>query len=92
MFDAGQERSAEGVQGPGTPPKTSKKAARKDAESKTGSAAAKKRQSHVDELLHKTRRGTAAKSSKAGLSLPFHAGEQPWGVPACMSALCNLHL
>ena len=92
VSNAGQERSAQGVQGPGTPPKTSKKAARRDAEARTGSAASKKRQSHIDELLHKTRRGATAKMGKAALSRQFCVGEQPWGVPACVSMLCILHL
>ncbi len=91
VSNAGQERSAEGVQGPGTPPKTSKKAARRDAEAKAGSAGPKKRQSHIDELLHKTRRGAAAKTGKAALSQPFCVGEQPGGVPACVPTLCHLH-
>ena len=92
VSNAGQERSAEGVQGPGTPPKTSKKAARSDAEAKTGSAASKKRQSHIDELLHKTRHGAAAKTGKAALSQPFCISEQAWGSPALVPMQGIVHL
>jgi len=55
---AGEDASAEGVKAPETPHKTSKKGA------KAGNAASKKRQSHIDEMLHKTRRGTVAKTGK----------------------------
>ena len=69
--------STEGVTAPETPPKTSKKAA-KENHAEAGNAGSKKRQSLIDELLHKTRRSAVSKTGKAaskksGLS----AGEQP---------------
>ena len=74
---AGMAASIESVKAPETPPKTSKKAA-KENKAEAGNAGSKKRQSLIDELLHKTRRSAVAKTGKAaskksGLS----AGEHP---------------
>ena len=73
---AGMAASTEGVKAPETPPKTSKKAA-KENKAEAGNAASKKRQSLIDELLHKTRRSALAKTGKAaskkgGLSAGKH--------------------
>ncbi len=53
-----------GVEAPNTPPKTNKKVA-KENKAKAGNTVPKKRQSHIDEMLHKTRRGAVAKTGKA---------------------------
>ena len=63
----------EGVEAPGTPPKTSKKVANEN-KAKAGNIAPTKRQSHIDELLHKTRRGAIAKNVKAAQKATSTAG------------------
>lgn len=59
---------------PETPPKANKKGS-KEGEAKTGATTTKKRQPQIDELLHKTRHGAVAKSSKAAKKNGITAGE-----------------
>lgn len=69
---AGPAGTTQDVDAPETPPKTTRRVAAAEGEAKTGKTASKKRQSHIDELLHKTKRGAVAKTGqaakKAGLS------------------------
>lgn len=73
------------MEAPNTPPKTSKKVA-KENKANAGNANPKKRQSHIDEMLHKTRRGAVAKTGKAAYAaIPNMGGELP---TTCMPLLC----
>ena len=65
------------MEAPNTLPKTSKKVA-KENKAKAANATPKKRQSHIDEMLHKTRRGAIAKTGKvADASIPKTGGQLP---------------
>ena len=64
----------EGAKALGTPPKTSEKAAQEN-KAKAGNISPKKRQSHIDEMLHKTRHGAIAKNGKGAQRTTSIAGE-----------------
>jgi hypothetical protein len=69
--------TTEVVKAPETQLKSSRKTA-KENKAEAGNTGSKKRQSLIDELLHKTRRSTFAKTSKAASEKSGHsAGEQP---------------
>ena len=86
MYDDVASAGAEGVEAPITPPKTSKKAA-KENRAKAGNTSPKKRQAHIDEILHKTRRGAIAKTGKAAQKVVSTAG----GLPPKSCIPCRAH-